>query len=215
MSRTNKRRYERLFKADKRDYKLYRPRSERTRRMWRMDRRVLDQRDQPACVGYAWCHWLMSAPIRQYLDALGIYRAAKYVDEFRGTKYEGTSVRAGAKVVRNFGYIGEFRGTQDVDVLASTTLDEGPVVVGTNWYAKMDTPDDNGLIIPKGRLLGGHAWCIVGFDARTELFTMLNSWGDGWGENGRAKVRYDDMAQLLSEDGECWIGRELRPTWRD
>ena len=170
-----KRRYERHYAADERDYQIAVRTSTRKRRMWRMDRTVLDQGPLPACVGYAWAHWLMAAPIRQFLNPAGIYRAAQYVDEWEGVEYEGTSVRAGAKVLRNFELIDEFHGTQDVEILAATVLDDGPVCVGTDWYSRMDAPNASGLIVPKGRYLGGHAWLVIGCDIRAERFTMLNS----------------------------------------
>lgn len=199
--------------ADERDFQIKAGHSARRRRTWRCSQ-VLDQGSMPACVGYAWSGWLMSDPFRQWLNPVGIYRAAQYVDEWEGEDYDGTSVRAGAKVLRNFEFIGEFAATTDVEILAETVLEKGPVVVGTNWYRKMDTPDDAGLIVPKGRIAGGHAYLVIGVDLIAGLLKLLNSWGSDWGLNGRAVIAMSDMQRLLDEDGECWIGREAKPTWR-
>lgn len=203
------RRFERHYAEDDRDFVFESRVTNRKRRLWRMRRDTLDQKDTPQCVGYAWAHWLMCDPIRQWLNPAGIYRAAQYVDEWEGVDYDGTSVRAGAKVLRNFELISEFKTTQDVEVLASVVLEDGPVCVGTNWYRRMNDPG-NGLITPKGRMEGGHAYLVIGCDTPRAELTVLNSWGPSWGNNGRARIAMSDMQRLLNEDGEVWIGAETR-----
>lgn len=41
----------------------------------------------------------------------------------------------------------------------------------------------------------GHAICIIGYDDETEEFTILNSWGTEWGDNGIGFVPYEDMGR--------------------
>jgi len=177
------RRFERHFAPDDRDWIAAVPTTTRQRRLWPMRRRVLDQAGLPACVGFAWAHWLMCDPVKQFLYPAGIYYAAQYVDEWEGQDYDGTSCRGGAKVLRNFGLIGEFRLCLDAEDIAAIVLEQGPVCVGTTWYAGMSDPF-HGTIAPTGRLQGGHAYLIVGANQRHEAFTVLNSWGAGWGETG-------------------------------
>src|SRR5215204_1151260 len=64
---------------------------------------TLDQLNQGSCVGHGWTHWENCKPKghavqQQHPYAVAWYERAKEVDEWWGTDYEGTSVRAGAKV---------------------------------------------------------------------------------------------------------------------
>lgn len=45
---------------------------------------------------------------------------------------------------------------------------------------------------------GGHAVLIVGYDDEEEYFTVKNSWGTGWGEQGYFRI---DYSQLTNEVG--------------
>lgn len=40
-------------------------------------------------------------------------------------------------------------------------------------------------------LLGGHEMCIIGYTRTKELFTVLNSWGDDWGDKGFCYIPYN------------------------
>ena len=68
-------------------------------------------------------------------------------------------------ILKTSGKISSYLWTFDVNVLITTVLTVGPVVVGTNWYNNMFTPDRNGLIRIGGRIVGGHAYEINGVDA--------------------------------------------------
>jgi hypothetical protein len=46
----------------------------------------------------------------------------------------------------------------------------------------------------------GHAFVIVGYDE--EGFFLLNSWGRSWGEDGFARIRYEDW---LDNAMDCWV----------
>lgn len=48
---------------------------------------------------------------------------------------------------------------------------------------------------------GGHAMCVIGYDDYLEggAFQIMNSWGDEWGENGIAWIRYKDFALFVKE----------------
>lgn len=51
------------------------------------------------------------------------------------------------------------------------------------------------------RGFGGHAMCIIGYDDYLEggSFQIMNSWGEKWGENGVAWVRYNDFDHFTKE----------------
>ena len=54
--------------------------------------------------------------------------------------------------------------------------------------------------MPESPSLGGHAFAIVGYDA--DGFIVLNSWGSGWGDNGRAHWSYADWAANVVD---AWV----------
>lgn len=54
--------------------------------------------------------------------------------------------------------------------------------------------DGNGVIpVPQGRIYGGHAIVICGYDDERKALRGLNSWGEGWGDNGFFWLSYDFM----------------------
>ena len=166
MSKTVRRKYGREERADKRDKKFLLQSNIITRRRsrtWSTYGWHGDQGKEGSCVGFGWCHWLHSQPIRQYLDPIGIYKLAQHLDEWEGTDYNGTSIRAGAKVLSHLGAIQEYRWTWDAEAIANHTLIQGPVVIGVKWYNDMNRPDNKGLMSVSGKLLGGHCVLIMGY----------------------------------------------------
>jgi Cysteine protease len=189
--------------------------STRTYRYWNANGFWFDQGDQPICVGAAWCHWLEDGPVTQrgsapVLRPLEIYAAAQKVDEWPGEDYGGTSVRAGAKVLQARGFITEYRWASTIQEIVAALLDVGPVVVGTNWYADMFEPDEAGLLHIGGGLAGGHAYVLDGISMPHKLIRMKNSWGRGWGKDGFAYLAFEDVDDLLHEDGEAALAVEIR-----
>lgn len=182
----------------------------RGRRYWADYRWMGDQEDSPHCVGFSWAHWLQCAPYRQWVEPLGIYKLAQRLDEWEGTDYDGTSVRAGAKALASLGFIGAYHWATDVHEIAETILHTGPVVVGTEWTEGMSSPDAQGIVRPEGTSLGGHAYILTGVNVERRLFRLKNSWGRGWGRRGRALISFDDMQELISADGEACIGVEKK-----
>lgn len=64
---------------------------------------------------------------------------------------------------------------------------------------------ETGLIqprTPRDRVLGGHAFAIVGYDRRG--FWLQNSWGDDWGRDGFALLTYEDW---LTAATDTWVAR--------
>lgn len=175
-----------------------------------------DQGDESSCVGFSWMHWLITAPMTQRTRdwpaaARDFYRQAQLIDEWPGEDYDGTSVRAGAKVLQSQGFISEYRWAWDGMEAVRAVLDVGPVVVGTNWYEGMFFPNDRGRIAPSGSIAGGHAYLIDGANLDRGLVRIKNSWGRGWGNRGRATMTIADFSRLISEDGEAALATELRP----
>ena len=168
----------------------------------------LDQGREGACVGFAWAHELAARPriVQGVTDdvARGIYLDAQRVDEWPGEGYEGTSVLAGAKVVQGRGHFTEYRWARDVDELRMAIGYAGPAVLGVDWHEGMIDPAD-GWIYPEGAIVGGHAILCYAVNIRGGYFRVWNSWGASWGEGGSAKLSFESMQQLLTENGEACI----------
>lgn len=166
-----------------------------------------DQGKTSACVGFAWMHWLECDPHRQYLDPFGVYEMAKFLDEWEGTNYDGTSCRAGAKLLQKLGYLKTYAWFETVEEISNFVCTHGPVVLGINWYSKMMAPNKHNVIVPKGKLIGGHAVLCDG--CNEDKLRLKNSWSRKWGKKGRAFIAKEDLQRLLNEDGEACSGVEV------
>lgn len=174
---------------------------------------ILDQRPRPSCVGHGWRAELNGAPIRQRggPSALEIYIAAQKVDEWPGEDYDGTSVRAGAKVLQALGYISSYIWAFDEPTIRQWLLSgRGGVVIGVNWYSEMFRPDHKGFLNVGGTLAGGHCVWLRRYDHHHDAYKLQNSWGEAWGLRGQAWIRGTDLAMLIAEDGEACCGIEVR-----
>ena len=89
-------------------------------------------------------------------------------------------------------------------------LQRGPVLQGMPWYNAFFQPDKNGFIdadphwISSG-VAGGHEIEAVGVeidkkDVFNSVITYCNSWGTGWGDAGRFRMRLRTYEQLSSVD---------------
>ncbi len=179
-------------------------------KIWEL-RQQLDQASTPHCVGFGWAGWHNSKPVDAPLwsntDGHELYYEIKLIDG-EPREENGSSVRSGAKAMRN-------RGRIDTYVWASTTAEitawiqqRGPVVAGTDWTGSMFRPDRDGFIRPEGSVEGGHCYLLLGYDASRGAYLIENSWGS-WGQDGRAWIRVDDFGQLLNGNGEACAGVEL------
>jgi len=127
-----------------------------------------------------------------------------------GNSYDGTSVRAGAKILQRLGVISEYRWASTLDDVVQAVLHLGPVVVGTWWYSDMFTPDSNGVITATGTKSGGHAYVINGVNLNKKQFRIKNSWGRGWGKKGHAYISFSDFDKLLKDWGEACMAFEKK-----
>lgn len=170
----------------------------------------LDQGSEGACVGFAWSHEVAARPvitkgITNEFARNRVYKEAQKIDEWEGESYEGTSVLAGAKIIQQLGGMGEYRWAFGLDDLRLAVGHAGPAVLGVNWYEGMFDADGEGFIHATGQLYGGHAIVCFGVNQNEGYFKLHNSWGADWGHGGACKIRFDQMAKLLSEYGEACI----------
>jgi hypothetical protein len=184
---------------------------------------ILDQGREGACVGFGWTAEALATPIPVNLSRMKIkvatdpnvfartvYQRAKVLDEWEGEDYDGTSVLAGAKVLKELGLVKEYRWAFSINDVIDAIISKGPVVLGIYWYAGMyDAPD--GILNVAGSVVGGH--CITAIGYRLGKYTktgvdsviLQNSWGKDWGINGLAELKVTQLDMLLRNDGEACV----------
>lgn len=211
----------RIFMPDERDknfpLKILLPRKEITRTYRYYSEGVnLDQGSTPMCVGFSCFQFLLSSPIKHNvlhidLTPQQIYHEAQQVDEWTGESYDGTSVRAGMKVLQAHGYISSYFWASTVQETMDFLLSQGTIVFGINWYNDMFTPTDEGIIkINNSALAGGHAIVATGVNTKRGLVRLRNSWGRAWGKKGDCYIPGEDLERLIKEDGEAATALEVK-----
>lgn len=183
-----------------------------TQKMWWDNGWWGDQGNTSLCTIYSWSHWLEDGPMIQdelgnrdkpLFDVQKFYHKAQLNDGIPGTNYNGSTIRAVAKILKELNVISEYRWAASVDDISTCLLTLGPVVVGTRWYTAMFTPDNNHIVKPIGGMAGGHAYLLNGVDTDKKLFRIKNSWGRSWGQDGHAFISFDDFATLLTNGGQA------------
>ncbi len=191
--------------------------SAREWRYWNDQQWWGDQGRRPWCVAYAWLHWAEDGPVTHKIappplaSPRFVYERSQQIDEWPGENYSGTSVRAGAKTLREIGVISAYHWATSVPHIIEAVLERGPVVIGSRWYQNMSTPQRIGrynFLIPTGSVLGGHAYVLNGVNVVKEFFRMKNSWGRDWSDDGRAVISFDDLQILLDTGGEACLAVE-------
>lgn len=172
---------------------------------------VFNQGLLSACVGFSWSHYLVTAPdIVQGVDerfAINLYHEAQKLDEFPGENYEGTSVLAGVKALKqNYPHlISGYRWAFGLDEVLQVLSYQGPCVLGLEWFSSMFDPDETGKIVVGGANVGGHAILATGINVDDEEVTLHNSWGFSYGIAGKCFISFSDLKHLLKLRGECCV----------
>jgi hypothetical protein len=182
----------------------------RKHRTWRRGN-AYDQGPTSSCVGQTFKgvlnSQLLSANvawrIRSKLDAINIYRGGQQFDEWPGDNYDGTSARGACRYLQSKGLISEYRWCFGLDDVLDTLSHHGPVAIGIAWHSGMWNTDYFGFLHPTGSVVGGHEVELHGINVQLKYVIGTNSWGTGWGINGRFKISWPDLNTLLQDDGDA------------
>jgi hypothetical protein len=190
---------------------------------------ALNQLETSTCVGHAFEHAILAAPLEHHRypaagvpDAFAVYRGACLRDEFTdnddGNLDAGSSGRGAAQWLLEQGVISHFdwcEGANGVaDWIGARDAGDrpvgGPVLLGTNWYwwdvqpdGFLETPPDD------AEPIGGHEVCLLGWNERGRYFTGVNSWGPGWGmkqrgmPGGRFRMSYALLDTLFAQGADA------------
>ena len=176
-----------------------------------------NQGDLGSCTGNATAGAINTEPF--YLegrdlvesDAVAIYELASALDNIPGAyppDDTGSSGLAAAKAAVEKGYISAYKHAFSVEE-ALAALQQTPLITGVSWYESFDTPNPDGLVSIAGQVRGGHEFEIIGFEPGQNLddgiVEAVNSWGTGWGKNGRFYFTVATWRQLLGDQGDATI----------
>ncbi len=187
---------------------------------------VLDQGQLGSCTGNAGTGALGTQP---FYDAVGrrvlptdpaeaekfaveLYSDATKIDGYKG-EYPpddtGSSGLAICKVLKRRGAVKGYRWARSAYGFLRL-LQDGPVLQGMPWYEAFFEPDAHGFIDADphwstSKLAGGHEVEAVGVeldtgDAFNSVITYVNSWGAGWGDSGRFRMRLRTYEKLDGVD---------------
>ena len=167
-----------------------------------------NQKDYPACAGFSAAtlvesmYWKRTGKLKQ-LDSLQVYQLAKQNDG--AVEQYGTFLEFSCEAVLNlckkdpeFQFLNDakiklFYNDQTLNTIEYTkhllhsydflqvgfNIDEG-------WY---DCNNQNYILRPRGKNLGGHAVLLCGYNKTG--FIVQNQWGINWGTKGFCIIPYD------------------------
>lgn len=161
-----------------------------------------------------------------------LYEMARRYDEWPGENYAGSSARGAMKGWHKHGVCGDqvwpyevssagtltrtraddaatrpmgayFRVNHENLISMHSALTEVGILYATaKVHEGWGSVGKDGVIPFTDRMLGGHAFAIVGYDENG--FWIQNSWGPEWGRQGFGQISYDDW---LVNGTDVWVAR--------
>lgn len=171
---------------------------------------IYDQGNLGSCTGQACAGALSTAPFgHRYREASAVrfYSQATKLDDDPATyppTDTGSTGLAVAKVALARKLCSSYQHAFSLEA-ALTALQTGSVMLGLAWKTGCDTPDSSGLIRWTGSVRGGHEIELDENDVEGRRVGFPNSWGKGWGVNGRAYMSWDDLAAALADSGDITV----------
>lgn len=183
-------------------------------RYWSTTRRLpLNQGETPMCVGYSARGLLYASPV---LNPGGpapdvIYRNAQLLDEIPGEAYDGTTARGAMRFLQSIGLVSAYVWPRTVAEMMAWILTRGPVLLGCDWYESFDRPGSDHVlrIAPGAGVRGGHEIMVNGGNLDTGRARIMNSWGLGWADHGRAWLPFEVLEELLAGGADICAPTEL------
>ena len=181
-----------------------------TEKAWEFPLAPLDQGNTPHCCGFSIANFLINYPvtsIQTNANGDAYYYACKTIDK-ESKKENGSSIRSVARLLTSLGRIKYYAFAYDLATVKWWLLNRSPLIVGTIWLDGMNTPDKNNIIIPIGNLVGGHAYLLNEW-RKDNMIGIQNSWGDSWGNHGKAYISASNFERLLRSGGEVMAAVEI------
>ena len=186
--------------------------------LWAHSAPVLDQGNLGSCTGNALAQWLNTDFARTNpsgtgmllteRDAVTLYSLATQLDSWPGTYPPADTGSSGLAVCKAGVRLKFIHSYQHVFSFTSMlmALQHTPLIVGTSWYESMFYPDGpDALLTVSGAVAGGHEYLILGCDVDRQQVILLNSWGEAWGDHGRARIGFEDFGELLYAHGDATV----------
>lgn len=117
------------------------------------------------------------------------------------TGSDGLSV---AKVLQAAGAVSGYTHAFNLDAALAALMDR-PLITGTYWLRQMFYPSAEGLVTPGGVIDGGHEYVMDGYDPTRGWVWFTNSWGLGFGVDGRFAMEAEKYGALLAQDGDVTV----------
>lgn len=194
---------------------------------------ILNQGNEGACTGFALAAVVNFLRVRKgapkgrsaQVSPYMLYQMAKEHDEWKGSGYEGSSLRGALRGFYNCGVCGLKLWPDGKFTTASLAAgkDARQVTLGAYYRLRPHLPDyhaaisETGIVYVSAAVHGGwdkpvrgriapgagedlHAFAVVGYDA--DGFWVQNSWGKSWGKGGLAHWPYQDWAANIQD---AWV----------
>lgn len=185
--------------------------------LWQRRSPIFDQGQIGSCTGNAGAGWLATDNAAREgfkgIDeskAVELYELATVLDGLPGQYPPDDSGSSGlgvAKALQKDGYVNAYTHAFSLDAVFSG-LQAGPGLLGIPWYNSMFDPFADGQVkvdLASG-MAGGHEILIdqLELDVTGVPYRVWfsNSWGPTWGLKGRGYVVKQDLATLLSNQGD-------------
>jgi len=107
--------------------------------------------------------------------------------------------------------IGAYARVQTIDEVKQAIVRDGPVLAGVLVCENFLTPDNGYIDLPEGKVLGGHAICVIGYNDTMSngkhigFFEVRNSWGKSWGDKGYCWIPYDFFESRADTGMSYWF----------
>jgi hypothetical protein len=181
-------------------------------RTWTRTVKPFNQGKTGSCTGNGAVGVLCTEPFwkkgKHYDEALArkVYSNATKLDSIQGDwppDDTGSTVLAAMKSLKKLGWTTGYNWCFGLDDVLKALSTIGPVEVGVNWYEGFDAPTKSGRVKIAGAVRGGHAFEILGVDAKKKTVTAVNSWGTTYAAKGYFTFSWKDLDRLLQEQGEA------------